>query len=263
MKAYIDYLRLATFDDSAYLETVGRLYHIFTKRRAGHWLQYQGFWSDIGFYGVGNQNGKRHYVMFVSGYAASDFAALMVDENFYCTRIDLQKTIENNGEYDARTEFDNLRAQFDGKRSLSIIQSDTGDTLYIGTRTSDLYTRIYEKAERQYLRLEFEIKGDTAKQVWHNLKIRKTTTTFLFDHFAKRLELPDWIRESFGINVDANHKLEKLLIDKESENTLRWLLSLTESIVKAANDPDIGPQVKTWIETISNRIDHYPTSRVE
>lgn len=56
--------------------------------------------------------------------------------------------------------------------SLTLIQSDTGDTLYIGKRTSNRYIRIYDKGGEQggernrIIRYEVEYKKDKAQPAW-------------------------------------------------------------------------------------------------
>lgn len=53
-------------------------------------------------------------------------------------------------------------------RSLSLIESKTGDTMYVGSRTSEKYLRFYDKGREQntatdWKRVELETKGDVAR----------------------------------------------------------------------------------------------------
>lgn len=138
-------------------------------------LQYNGIGSGSLFLGDALQRGKSHY-MFVASGESADQAYSTWSRNFgpydwNVTRIDLQVTVPLPAKFDSRALYDDIVA-WDGPgrpRKAAIVQSGDGlDTVYIGSRTSDRFTRIYIKpldSGLRALRFEVEYKGDHAHRV--------------------------------------------------------------------------------------------------
>lgn len=143
-------------------------------------LQYKGVSYGSIFQGAAIQRGKDHYMLQASGETADGVAGAM-HQNFgpydwNVTRCDLQVTIPVPPAYDSRQLYDNLVAwPGPGKpRQISIIQSGDGnDTVYVGSRTSDRFTRIYVKpldGGLRALRFEVEYKGAHAHRVFNDCR---------------------------------------------------------------------------------------------
>lgn len=178
----VDYLRLSTWDYQVYRHFVG-IFHDKVKSSGiqshdAKWLNYEGeeiaaFGGTL-FVGVGQQKGKEAYLIQASSEAAHHMLTpygycLDMGWQVACTRIDPQITVEQPPSWE---QFDFLCHVRDETRFLGEWKespSETGGllcTVYIGSRTSDNYARLYQKATRSkgvYLRFEMEIKGQRAK----------------------------------------------------------------------------------------------------
>jgi len=121
-----------------------------------------------------------------SGQCLRNCAALLVTTNdiaayhhrlkHRCSRIDLAIDTKNEGlsiRYLAKLTRKNL-ATMPIKAYSHIKSSDGGETLYLGSRTSELFMRIYNKAAEQgnkpenpndWVRIELECKGSRAAQI--------------------------------------------------------------------------------------------------
>lgn len=145
-------------------------------------MQFEGVQDESHFFGVTKE--MIPLAMFqVSGFRAHAVYYRFCDEDrelFNCSRIDVQVTVELTNEVlNLFTELNNNRFQFKdatGKAlKWAILQNDTHhDTLYIGSRKSDVYRRIYIKEfnGKKYLRVEVEYKGKRALAIFRS-KITK------------------------------------------------------------------------------------------
>ncbi|GAJ07198.1 unnamed protein product, partial [marine sediment metagenome] len=107
MPANVDYLRVGTWESNVYCDIAQKINeHHLTK--PGHWLQYHGRRGQDGsvFHGTGSQAGKVHHICQISGETSHDWAnhlkLAIPGDNLYCTRIDVQTTIECPKNYDAQ-----------------------------------------------------------------------------------------------------------------------------------------------------------------
>lgn len=258
MRAYIDYLRLATFDQNPYLNLTSRIYELERGWRPGKWLQYAGKWSRHLFHGVGLQNGRRHYVIQCSGDLSVDFAEIAKTYGqFYATRIDIQRTIEKGEKYDPLRIYNDVKSIPGNNRSSSVVLSSTGSTIYFGNRSSDTFARLYEKTidEHTFIRLELEIKGLTAREAWQNIIDQQLRESEIFEHLFYRFKLPDYIKERFQLAGEKTHEYQKYEEFRYRNSKMEWLSSLENTIVMMGNDHQIGWQVKALLEKILERID--------
>lgn len=246
----IDYLRLATYDVIQFYNVTAAIERRFSQWRPKKWLQYKGRISDNGvFHGIGDQNGRAHCIIEISGYASQTFytwwKALPAEltGTFYCTRIDLQCT-KNRPDDEYR-----LKAYKRLRGAKSLIQSDSGITLYIGARTSDTYWRLYDKTE-ELLRVEVEIKGSLAKRAYASLRADEQITN-VWNRFLLRSNVPTAYVEIYRADADIAD-----LPDAEEEPDMQvkldWLETLDGLIYKLAKDHDTHEQmtimVKRWTE---------------
>jgi hypothetical protein len=160
------------------LEILGR-WLVNDERRLGNdereWRShgYEGISSGSASVGVGDAG----TVLRVSGYRASEVCRDIVSIADNVSRIDLQSTVRFSRDIHAlaREHAGELRrVQSQRAKQLHTRLERTfgrGDTLYVGSRTSNYYGRVYDKAresgEQEYVRCwryEVECKGDGARQ---------------------------------------------------------------------------------------------------
>jgi len=249
-RAYIDYLRVTTWDSQQYLYLISKIRNIDKNWRPGRFLQYQGQKSEHMFYGVGIQRDTRHHLIHASGAIAQMFYEhCNVYENLHCSRIDLQKTIVKPSDYDPLKLYEEIKHGPGNKRHTSLILSDTGSTVYMGNRSSDTFIRIYEKEidDKQFLRLEIEVKGITALDVWQNLVQSVMRETEIFDILTKRFKAPSYLWTWFDTEKDSNGKMNIYQEYRYKNNKMQWLGSLGPTIIKLGKDHDHGEVVKNWL----------------
>lgn len=257
-RAYIDYLRLSTWDEHAYLKIVSKMRLMDKGWRPGNWLQYHGQKSEHMFYGVGLQQDRRHYIMQTSGELAQMFYdSTTVFGQVGCKRIDIQKTIAQPEDYRPLELYEDFKNEPGNKRNSSIILSDSGSTVYMGSRVSDSFIRVYQKEieGNPYLRLEIEIKGITAIYAYEELRAERWGITDIYDSLAKRFKLPDYLREWFETETDANGSFLLHCDSRYKNNRLQWLGGLGATIIKMGRDHDTGTIVRSWLESWLEQID--------
>lgn len=256
-RAYLDYLRLASWHDASALKLTGSIRRAIPKWRTGYWLQYKGWYGDNAFYGIGEQNHKRHYVWRLSGSSTSVLYELSSEINeIYATRLDVQVTIPLPDDYDAFSVYDDQKV-LQG-RGLTIIESDTGSTIYFGARVSDRFARMYTKEykEGRFLRLEFEFKGRTARALYDNMKKSLIGPSGIFQYYLTSFNLMGYIIDWFDTGFDGEELRLEIEKNENSENKMSWLSSLSNAIVKMGNDHETGEftrnLLRNWLEAIDN-----------
>jgi hypothetical protein len=214
----IDYLRLATWDLQTYtnLATIINEHHV---TKPAHWLQYHGRRSDDGgvFHGQGIQGERRHYITHSSGEQSDKWAGYFLDKKLdaYCTRIDIQVTIKEPKNHNGRALYEEVH-----RHTKSIVQSPGVTTVYIGARASQLFIRVYEKVlDQRYLRCEFELKQDYARNAWDHLGAEKINLVDLFNSCLQRSGIIEPWLTWFAVNSDRTDALsaEKLAADLQNQ----------------------------------------------
>jgi hypothetical protein len=176
----LDYLTLTSYDTQL-LEAHARYIvsripeHMPTAKNR---MQYAGLVCDGVFYGVGRQHQGLHAILQVPGYRSwhAALAAQLQPEGVRCSRFDLQITIDAalvpsiERLFDVLNSADTSEWNHTGPRPKlqHIRNSDGYDTLYVGTRTSEMFRRIYKKHidGGDYVRFEVEVKGNLARALW-------------------------------------------------------------------------------------------------
>jgi len=134
-------------------------------------------------------------------YRASGATSKMIAEHHLasrdrCTRIDLALDVRNEklviGKLARIVKFGNAKIKF--KSYSHILSQDNGETLYLGSRQSEQYIRIYNKAAQQeiegdWIRIELELKGSRAHEVGAQIAMKSEddmgeTTRGLIKHLA-------------------------------------------------------------------------------
>ena len=253
--ASLDYLRLASFKFN-YAKIISELMKWYPGGwKPGRWLQYKGWRKESYFAGVGEQAGRRHMVISASGSESNTLAQFMDGYlSFYCTRMDIQRTIEKPKHAQLRR----IRTATKSENT-TLIQSRENDTLYIGSRGSDLYTRLYEKPlDTMYLRLEFELKGARARAAWGAIVHGKVPAQ-IFSHYLLKSKLPGKVKSWFAEPGDDDSlDVDRLFVVHSAKKKLKWLQSLDDSVEKAMADHEIGEEVKTLVRswaTVADKLD--------
>jgi DNA relaxase NicK len=152
----------------------------------------------------------------------------------------------------APDEFCALR---DGKRfkSFGEIKSETGHTVYIGSRSSDRYARVYRYTEphprAHLLRSEFVLKGEQAK-----LAARELLAVGV-DLYAARLGNSfGWKHKVWLPNEWSVEEAKAWRPDREAGNTVRWLYSqVAPALIKLHREGQLDAQI--WFaEAVLNSI---------
>jgi DNA relaxase NicK len=212
----IDWLTVTTKSDD-----VGqRLYRILTEFKGTHvgkkeeWKEqqfygYQGWGSSRLFWGAHNKNG---FILQLKGYIADVYFPEILDPLSRVTRVDVATTIEFDkpvlrlGEKHYNKM---LKAGLMDRKLTTILNSSGGNTLYIGSRNSDQFGRIYDKGAQQgeepgwKWRYEVELKKPRSmpsvqmfrKILLHNgtgQRTQNTLTDWVHEWFLTRGVKPPW-----------------------------------------------------------------------
>lgn len=262
MNTHIDYLRIASWKPNAFVNTmVVMMEDESVKWERGKWLQYIGWRAENVFIGRGEQHGKAHTLINISGYLAQNFYQFCVGlTGWYCTRIDLQRTIKTPLADDEKLAM--VRDDCTTKK-LTLIEGEENDTLYLGSRTSDLFTRLYEKIlEDTYLRLEFELKGYRSRAAWDALKTGETADKVYF-YYLERSALPEQIKDHYSREGDsATEQVMRLQLAHDEAKKLAWIMTLDASMMKNLASHGIGEQVKVIVRSWAKHADYLDMSQI-
>lgn len=225
-------------------------------------MQYEGRKWDGGFWGKGIQDGRSHYMMRASGDTANAVINRLSDCPGRCTRMDIQYTMRLPAGYSARALSDKLReAQWEGhKRAITLIEGVGGlDTVYVGSRVSGRYTRIYVKEgdDGRYLRFEVEFKGDYAQHAYDRSCVLGPLA--MGDIIKAELEampnidevaIQEFRREMRAYLVNPIGKGARI---PDPNKTLAWLIrQVSPAVYRLLRDHDqgdrVGEIVQEWYE---------------
>jgi hypothetical protein len=175
-----------------------------------------------------------------------------------CTRIDLQITIWLPTNYQARKLYDILTSidvDWPGRRlTPHLIESGDGlDTIYVGSRTSDRFGRIYVKPDGEgrpaYLRFEMELKNGIAREarraITENYGTKKNILRAELDRlpFAASRAL-----RAFSDVLGANsHKIKPEIVLGQNK-TLDWLENQVEpAVIRLLHSHEDGDRMRAII----------------
>lgn len=268
----VDWLTLTSYDRSAHA-AVWQVLAVCVTGQAepadGKRMQYVGRQGDGWFHGDAMQGKKRHYMTQVSGALADEFMRrwrMVVEwrDVVQCSRLDMQITVPDDGAVSIPALGVQLResapAAWGGRGvrpSVSFISNDDGrDTLYIGSRQSDRYTRIYVKevGVDRWLRYEVECKGDLAASAY--AAALSGHRTALGKALASELgRLPAAARATlFRFTVALSFLPERLLVPgakSDAERTFRWLNEVVlPSLAKVKGGID-SDRMQEWLKMAS------------
>lgn len=252
MKAHLDYLRLATWNSAHYSHMASEIMRVWTwEYKAGKWQQYTGHRAKSFFMGTGEQDKRRHHVVHASGSLAELMRkSFMCFDGLYGTRVDIQMTILKPDWVNLAKLHKNM-----GKKLTTLLSSNENSSLYIGSRESDKFARLYEKplGGRMYLRMEFELKGSMAAGAW-NAILEGEAVGGIYKRLLIKSKLPDAFKRLFENAGDtATDKALRAEIDHDNQKTLKWIKSLDACMIRHMNNHEIGDEVmdivRSWAMT--------------
>lgn len=259
----IDYLSISTFNQSDFDKITSDFLSTDTQPEDSQRMQYLGQVQsrDDGsmFWGTAEQRGQRHYLIQVSGAMADRVASaiLMLGDTLAdpsITRLDLQLTIAKPDWYKSRSYLDTLRGDvWSGRqRKVTLIDNYGDDTVYIGSRQSDRFARLYVK-ESNWLRIEFEYKAERAQSVWDLLSRHgkeKASQGVLFGELADLPKHP--INSLFKGHLRGAERLTPKLIKPESARYKWFVKQCVPAIVTLLNDHDSGESTRAILSDLAS-----------
>lgn len=257
-RVLVDWLTLATWDFTAYVNMAALIRRDGEKWKKSKVMQYEGWTNGEIFHGRAYQAGKEHYMIRASGSGSDELCREIIDfpersnaDLFYCTRIDLQRTIPSPSEWKPREIYDWIVEQKSG--TSSVIESETGSTVYVGARASDRFTRMYEKNyEKLYVRLEIELKGEYSRFTW--AKILADGMTILPEMYTahlQRINVPQWVKVCWQPMPDTDMDIREHERLHNEGKQLKWLQSLMPTFRKMANSHEIGGRARDIFYSLS------------
>lgn len=207
-----------------------------------------------------------HYVY--SGETLNELNREGVDSNWVlawhtarghrCTRLDLAIDVRGS---DCLMQ-NCIDAAFAGKtsgtaRSVNIIQNtrDGGATIYVGSRSSQKFVRIYNKAAQMgqtgdWVRIEIETKGDTARGI---AKALQSANFGDIGDIARSL-ITDMVNFKFKLwkEIMACGHIDLALAKERPRGTEKWLL---EQVTKAIARYEIEHPEKRVLERINQIVE--------
>lgn len=244
--AGFDYVRVLSSDGGAQ-EVLRRVYGE-VRQHDEHLGYLEGKGGAFGFYGHKTRHAlygvkKEWQMLQISGYAAKR-ALRLTQDGTQASRIDLQLTYqvgEENVEGWVRKTYNDACGHQDASRKhlqVNMIESrHKAQTVYIGSRASDIFFRCYDKfaesgkeEHKGCVRFELELKGRASKALWRALCDGEQT-------LRSSLQMVIHMLKERGVTVpcedidDQDVKLPPREATKE-ESTIAWLHRQVGPVVK-------------------------------
>lgn len=266
-KPAIDWLTVTTFDNAVGNRWLNEAWELYTvgDGQSAKIQQYTGWRVGINgggslFVGHGEQKGTSHYMLVVTGAAAEHVFEEVRGDVACCkarvSRIDLQVTIEEPEGWSQVGLFAECEmAGYKPEMRRSGRSESDGEliTVYIGTRASGRFTRVYQKEAEGgeiFVRYEVEFGRDYAATVGKTLAQNRSDIAGLLDGeiYRKRRAESLKVFSSSAIGVVAKRSV------RESDSTKEWLISTAlPSLVRYMNSHDSDPVVRDMFATAIGR----------
>jgi len=270
----VDWVTLTTYDRTVYdgLLSLTESYIDYNTSVSQKRMQYAGVGGQGFFFGKGKQRGDDHYMIVLSGIQAAVLAPVLAVSMFArlasCTRIDVQLTLPaREGACKTGTLGYEIRKRLIegvgrvGKRPSVTVwdnESGAGDTIYIGSRSSDKFVRIYDKFGDgiQFMRYEGEFKRDIADRIWTEF-IRDETalSNWLSSTIIQPIrELPEFEEM---VEVIESRKTSDVWVEvepRDNERTLRWLRQQVTPAAVRLSMTDLREDLLNWLRDLQGMI---------
>lgn len=266
----VDYITLTSFSETwrklMYRVLNETVYIYGEPMRTSRIENYKGMlWESGAFVGSGEQGGRVHNLARVSGDTA--------DRHLYmesgvvrsgrdmlhvarCTRIDLQVTMPIVDSWDAR-QVSGIWQQ-NGLNARLLEGGNGMDTIYIGSRQSAYFWRVYVKEDvtkNRYLRWELQINKADGHSIsaWEALQFDGVAIPAIMSAYAPdrdKLETGDdeWDKmvRRFVRHLEGEYMKPKRV---RSGKFYTWLVrQVAPGILARVNDHDVGQDIKNWLE---------------
>lgn len=232
-----DWLTLTSYEPLFYRHWLPYLMQQDDRPEESKVMQYQGHVHSIpggtAFLGAAIQKGADHYMLRLSGHAAElnkDWALSQHRQGYIrCTRCDLQITVPMPSDWSQWALLTRLKEK--GRTTGWIESSVRGrgsQTVYVGSRTSDRFIRVYVKpaGKSDLLRLEVEYKGDRSNTVIREIARGKGTVTQFLLHELQTTLRDDALSLLYEPSLSGAKPLNvRLKVATSLEKQERWLLS--------------------------------------
>lgn len=149
--------------------------------------------SGMGYHAVFSGTALRN-LFELSGVKPLTLLHAAIDAGLRVSRLDLAKDCTGEA-FDGETIYKSLEQGLGGgaSRTVSrIVSNNNGETIYLGSRQSERFIRIYNKAaqtgstDEQWWRMEIETKGDVSRLVAQSL-VESVSLGRVFDSIAGRM----------------------------------------------------------------------------
>jgi len=216
---------------------------------------YSGLWVGSAFIGQGLQNNKNHYIARVSGEFSNEVYKDLWSSGVKATRIDVQITRKIPENYSARKFVDSLRSGNWGncERDLQLIENSDGlDTVYLGSRKSERFARMYVKRslEGDFLRFEIEYKGDWANAISSAYcKDQNVLSNVLFDFINTLPKDEEGVLQGYLdliSDIRSGITIPRRVVS--DEDTYTWLIEQVGPVIwRYLNDHDRGAILASYL----------------
>jgi hypothetical protein len=195
------------------------------------------------FVGEAVQKGRRHFMVRISGYAADDLKeyAYKFVRSGSCdvTRIDLQITHEVSSQWSQWDLLNRMKRRGFSTGWVESKQNGKGyETVYIGSRQSERFTRVYIKSadDPRLLRFETEFKGLRAGKVARLLAKGERLGDFLRHEVEKTKDNKGLILMLSGVLAGYSAQSPRVVPDKSLDKTAQWLMrSCLPAFIRVVN----------------------------
>lgn len=140
----------------------------------------------------------------------------------------------------------------DRKYQLSMINSQSGQTVYLGSRQSNRFARLYCYTDKNHersgvMRLEIVYRDASAKRACE--AVRQGKILAMMHSESERLQMSCMLD---GAHVDAGSGEQMMMyVKRRNPNTLQWIAtSVVPSLIRLEDDGDIPDAVKLIAEMI-------------
>lgn len=237
----IDWLTLTTYSSKEKDKTL-RLLERFTKHTQavdGRVMQYEGKRGEGYFIGTGQQRGKDHHMFRFSGDLSDTVTWQPHRPSLDCSRIDIQLTLpipckmsEIFDHYVSLMRETSVNEATRGQRGRNIdgvLSPDGFCTMYVGSRESERFYRLYvkENGGENFIRFEVEYKGKNAfaGRVWRDTaKVPESIVTYIKGEISTLEPSHPLIRPFYdamaGVPGDVMKKERRR---EDPQKTLAWL----------------------------------------
>lgn len=203
------------------------------------------------FYGEGTNQDRQHFLIQISGMAADGAAFALAHKStdyWKVSRIDFQITIPLPEWYKSRAFVDSLRNDVWPWRSrtVTLVDGNGDDTVYIGSRQSERFIRVYVK-DADYLRFEVEFKGKLAEKAFERYSGAPTIAAagIIAGELVKLPKHP--VQREFRevISLANTIDIQNAKPVTTPSKTFKWFTKqVLPALKKLVNDHDVGDRTR-------------------